>query len=135
MLKKTIKYTDYNGEEHEEDFYFNMNKFELTEMELSEKGGLAEHLSEIAKEEDGKSMIKFIKDFILKAYGVRSEDGRRFIKNEELSREFEQTEAFSELFMELATNEDAVTEFIKGIIPSSLGEELEKQLEASKSGN
>lgn len=117
MLKKTITYTDYNGVERTEDFYFNMNKAELMEMELSETGGLSTMLDKIAKTNDIPSIAKFFKGFILKAYGVKSEDGKRFIKSEELSKEFEQTEAYSILFMELATDDKKASDFINAIVP------------------
>ena len=119
MLKKTIKYTDYNGVEREEDFYFNLNKAELTEMELSHDGGLTGMIERIVKEQDSKEIIKVFKDLVLKAYGVKSDDGKRFIKNEEVRDSFAQTEAYSELFMELAMDADAATAFINGIIPEN----------------
>ena len=118
MLKKTIKYTDYNGKEREEDFYFNLTKAEVTEMELSEAGGLTTTIDTIVKTEDGKKMVAIFKDLILKSYGQKSEDGRRFIKNDELRDAFAQTEAFSELFMELSSNAEAAAAFVNGIIPN-----------------
>lgn len=117
MLKKTIKYTDFNGTEREEDFYFNLSKAEIMEMEMSTAGGFAEMLQNIVKAQDGPTIMKIFKDIILKAYGVKSPDGKRFIKSEELSTEFSQTEAYSVLFMELATDADAAGAFINGIIP------------------
>lgn len=119
MLKKTIKYTDYNGAQREEDFYFNLNKAELTEMELSHDGGLTTMIEKIVKEKDGKEIVKLFKDLVLKAYGVKSDDGKRFIKNDEVRDSFAQTEAYSELFIELATNADAATAFVNGIVPTS----------------
>lgn len=119
MLKKTIKYTDYNGVEREEDFYFNLNKAELTEMELSHDGGLTGMIERIVKEQDSKEIIKVFKDLVLKAYGVKSDDGKRFIKNEEVRDSFAQTEAYSELFMELAMDANAATAFVNGIIPEN----------------
>lgn len=120
MLKKTIKYTDYNGVEREEDFYFNLSKAEVTEMELSVEGGLSQMLENIVNSKDNKHIIKMFKDIILKAYGEKSEDGKRFIKSEELSKEFSQTEAFSELFVSLALNEEDAANFVKGILPADL---------------
>ena len=118
MLKKTIAYTDYNEIPREEDFYFNLSKAELTEMELSQDGGLTTMIEKIVKEKDVKEIIKVFKDLVLKAYGVKSDDGKRFIKNDEIRDSFAQTEAYSELFMELATNADAATAFVNGIIPA-----------------
>lgn len=117
MLKKTITYTDYNGNERTEDFYFNLTEAEIMEMEMSTAGGLAESIQRIVKAQDAPAIIKIFKDLVLKAYGVKSPDGKRFIKNASLREEFEQTEAYSKLFMELATDEDAAAEFVNGIVP------------------
>ena len=126
MLKKTITYTDYNGVEKTEDFYFNLSKAEIMEMELSTYGGLAEMIKRIIDAQDGPAIIKVFKDLILKAYGVKSPDGKRFIKSEELFTEFSQTEAYSNLFMELSTDADAASEFIKGIMPVEIPENATK---------
>ena len=117
MIKKTIKYTDYNNQEREEEFYFNLNKAELTEMEFSQSGGLTNLIERVVKEQNSKELIKIFKDLVLRAYGVKSDDGRRFIKNAEVRDSFAQTEAYSELFMELATNADAAADFVNGITP------------------
>ena len=119
MLKKTITYTDYNGNERTEDFYFNLTEAEIMEMEMSTVGGLAESIQKIVAAQDAPSMIKIFKDLVLKAYGVKSADGKRFIKNSAIREEFEQTEAYSKLFMELATDEDAAAEFVNGIVPEA----------------
>lgn len=124
MLKKTIKYTDYNGVEREEEFLFNLSKAELMEMEMGTTGGLAESIQKIVDAQDAPAIIKVFKDIILKAYGEKSADGKRFIKvdnsNIPLSIAFSQTEAYSKLFMELATDADAAANFIKGIIPNDI---------------
>lgn len=117
MLKKTITYTDYNGTERTEDFYFNLTKAEIAEMELEIPGGMTALIDKITKTKDTPSLVKMFKDLILRAYGEKSDDGRRFIKSKELKESFEQTEAYSELFMELASNADAASEFINGITP------------------
>ena len=121
MLKKTIAYTDYNGTQREEDFYFNLTKAELMEMEMSTSGGLAEMIQNIVKAQDAPAIIKIFKDLVLKAYGEKSLDGKRFMKVDEngtpLSIAFSQTEAYSNLFMELATNTEAASEFVNGIVP------------------
>lgn len=119
MLKKTITYTDYNGNERTEDFYFNLTEAEIMEMEMSTAGGLAESIQRIAAAQDAPSIIKIFKDIVLKAYGVKSADGKRFIKNSAIREEFEQTEAYSKLFMELATDENAAAEFVNGIVPAA----------------
>ena len=118
MIKKTIEYTDYNGVERKEDFFFNLTKAEVMEMEMSTAGGLAEMIQRIVAAQDQVAIIKVFKDLILKAYGVKSPDGKRFIKSKELSDEFAQTEAYSDLFMELATDADAAAKFVNGIIPA-----------------
>lgn len=118
MLKKTFTYTDYNGVERTEDHYFNLSKAELMEMELSTAGGLAEMINKIVAAQDAPAIVKVFKDLVLKAYGQKSADGRRFIKSKELADEFAQTEAYSQLFMELATDADAASKFVNGIVPA-----------------
>lgn len=120
MLKKTITYIDFDGNERTEDFYFNLSKAEIMEMELSMPGGMAQMLNKIVAAQDGEKIIKIFKEIILKAYGEKSPDGKRFIKSEELSTAFSQTEAFSQLFVELATNADAAAKFVNGIIPADI---------------
>lgn len=120
MIKKTIKYTDYNGVEREEDFLFNLSKAELMEMEMGTTGGLAETIQKIVASKDAPAIIKIFKDLVLRAYGEKSDDGKRFIKSKELSEGFAQTEAYSILFMELATDSDAAANFIKGIVPADM---------------
>ena len=119
MLKKRVKYTDYDGVEREEDFYFNLNKAEVTEMELSESGGLSVLLKKIIDEKDSKRIVTIFKDIVLKSYGVKSDDGKRFIKSQELREGFSQTEAYAEVFMELATDAKAATTFINSVMPNS----------------
>ena len=118
MLKKTITYSDYNGVERTEDFYFNLSKAEVMEMEMSTSGGLAEMITRVVSAQDTPSIVKIFKDLVLKAYGVKSPDGRRFMKSEELATEFSQTEAYSILFMELATDAKAAADFVNGVIPN-----------------
>lgn len=133
MLKKTIKYTDYNGVERNEEFLFNLSKAELMEMEMTTTGGLADKIQRIVDAQDVPSIIAIFKEIILKAYGEKSADGKRFIKVNDagvpLSIAFSQTEAYSQLFMELATDADAAASFIKGIVPGDINisdEELKK---------
>ena len=117
MLKKTITYTDYNGETRKEDFYFNMTRAEVTEMELSIEGGLSAMIQRVTEEKDVPAIIQIFKDLVLRSYGKKSPDGRRFIKSKELSEEFSQTEAYSDLFMELATDSAKAAAFVNGIMP------------------
>jgi hypothetical protein len=126
VLKKTITYEDFNGDTVSEDFFFHLSKAELVELELSHEGGLSDSLKRIIETQDGKSIIAEFKNIILGAYGQRSMDGKRFIKNQQLREEFESTEAYSVLFMELVTNADSAVEFINGVIPSGMGEEAAK---------
>lgn len=120
MLKKTISYTDYDGNERTEDFYFNLTKAELLEMALSTAGGLDKYIQKIAQTQDTVKLIELFKDIIIRSYGVKSDDGKRFIKNKEVTEEFIQTEAYSDLFMSLATDDNAAADFINGIIPKEL---------------
>ena len=124
MLKKTITYTDYDGNERKEDFYFNLNKAEIMEMEMSTSGGMAEMLQKIVDSQDAPAIIKAFKELVLKSYGQKSPDGKRFIKVDEngqpLSRKFAETEAYSNLFMELATDADAAAKFVRGIVPGDI---------------
>jgi hypothetical protein len=128
VLKKSITYNDYNGGTVTEDFYFNLSKAELIELELSHKGGLSESLKRIVASENGAEIIKEFKNIILTAYGKRSEDRKRFIKNQQLRDEFQSTEAYSVLFVELVTDVDAATDFVQGIMPEGLAESEQLEL-------
>ena len=118
MLKLTRTYNDFNGGTRTRDFYFNLTQAEVTELELSVDGGLIEMINRIVAAQDGKQIIAILKDIILRAYGEKSPDGERFIKNQELRDAFSQTEAYSDLFMELATDAKAAAAFVRGIIPA-----------------
>jgi hypothetical protein len=126
LLKKTITYTDFNDEEVSEDFFFHLSQAELIELEMSQEGGFSEALKRIIAAEDGKSIIKEFKNIILGSYGKRSPDGKRFIKNQAIREEFESSEAYSTLFMELVTNAEAAVAFINGVIPAKMMEEARK---------
>jgi len=130
MLKKTITYEDFNGVERKEDFYFNLSKAEIMEMQFGTVGGLDVMLQKIVDAKDVKSIMNTFKMLILKAYGVKSDDGRRFIKSEEIAKEFEQTEAYSILYMELATDDNAAAEFVNGIMPKDVVAEVSNQMKA-----
>lgn len=125
MLKKTINYTDYNGVEREEDFYFNLTEAEIAKMELSTVGGLAEMIKRVVSKQDVPAIIKIFEDLINKAYGEKSSDGKRFVKSPELSEAFMQTEAYSVMFMEMVTNAEKAAEFVNGIIPANAKTALE----------
>lgn len=117
MLKKTITFTDYNGIERTETHYFNLNKAELMTMQLKASGALDERIKKIVDAKDAPEIMSFFEELLEKSYGVKSEDGRRFIKSKELYEEFVQSEAYPELFMELISSDTAASDFIKGILP------------------
>lgn len=134
MFKKTIEYIDYNGEKRKEDFFFNLNKTELLEMQMSQDGGLHEYLMRIIEANDTPQIVEMFKKIILLAYGEKSADGRHFMKSDEIRKQFECTEAFSELFMELATDSNVAAEFINNLLPADVQanekeiKKLQKQL-------
>lgn len=119
MLKKTITYTDLNGEERSEDFFFQLRKSEMMELEASKRYGLSAAIEKAAKKAEGKDVVEAAKKIILTAYGEPSPDGKRFIKNDELRTEFYQSPAYDELFVELVTNAEALAEFIREVFPKS----------------
>lgn len=123
MFKKRIKYTDYNGNQREEDFYFNLTRSELTEMEFSSAGGLQNYIQKIIDAQSGQEIIAVMKDLIFKSYGEKSLDGKYFNKSKEISEAFSHTEAYDILFMELATDDKAAADFVNGIIPKATDNE------------
>lgn len=126
MYKKTITYTDYNDVERTEDFYFNLTEPELAELQTSTPGGYAAMIDKMVKAKDAASLISILKDLILKSYGVKSEDGKRFIKKPEYTEEFTQCPAYSELYMMLATDEKEASDFITKILPAKLAAKAAK---------
>lgn len=120
MLKKKITYTDYDGNERTEDFYFNLTKAEVVDMETGVDGGMQKMLEKIVAEKDNRRIMETFKEIVARAYGEKSADGKRFMKSRELSEAFMQTEAYSELFMELLTNATSASVFINGILPQEL---------------
>lgn len=125
MLKKTITFEDLEGNKLTEDFYFHLTKADIAEMELSEKGGLTDHVKKIIAAEDGPQLVALMKDLLVKTVGHRSEDGRRFIKNQAIIDDFVQSDAYSELFVELATNAESAAAFIRGVVPASMQEAVD----------
>lgn len=134
MFVKKITYTDYNGETRTEPFYFNLNKGELIKVQLSKNGGYETYLNRLIATEDQSEMIEVFETFIKMAYGVKSDDGKRFIKNQEVLDAFIQSEAYSELITELLSSDKASAEFFNGILPADLIAELAKEVK-TKEGN
>ena len=135
MITRTIPYTDYNGIQRKEKFYFDLTKFEATEIAVELPDGIIEELSEdgtnqqqtaihLMEKLGRKGVMDFIKKIVLKSYGVKSTDGRRFIKSEELSTEFSQTPAFSAFMMKLMTDDKEASSFINGVIPAELAAQM-----------
>ena len=124
MLAKKIKYVDYNGDDQERTFLFNLNKAEIAEMEMTTPGGLVNHINKITDAQNLPELTALFKTLILKSYGEKSSDGQRFVKSEELSTEFSETEAYSELFVELISNADAAANFVNGIVPTISNEQI-----------
>ena len=120
MFKKTVTYTDFNDVERTEDFYFNLTKAEVLEMQLSTAGGLSEMIQRVIDAKDTPQLVKIFKDLVLRAYGEKSPDGKRFMKSPEIAEAFAQTNAYSEIFMELATDDKAASAFVDGITPKGL---------------
>lgn len=124
MIKKTITYTDFNGGERTEDFYFHLTKAEIAKMEMSVNGGMAERIQRIVSAQDQPAIIEVFEDLIKKAYGVKTPDGRGFVKRKEDLEAFMATEAYSQLFMELATDADAGAKFVNGIVPADFRKQI-----------
>lgn len=119
MFKKTITFEDYDGNERTEDFYFNLDERDITKMELGTTGGLDQYIQKIAAEKDLPKIIELFEELIDASYGEKSADGKYFMKTAEALMKFKSTQAYSDLYMELATNEDAAAEFINGITPKA----------------
>lgn len=118
MLKERIDYVDFDGNRRSEDFYFNFTEAEIQEQNLKTPGGIKAKLEKIIQTQDQEKLVEYFKYLILESYGVKSDDGRRFIKSEELSKEFSQTGAYNKLFMTLSTNTEEAIRFCRGIIPN-----------------
>lgn len=120
MLKRNITYEDFNGDKVTDTHYFNLTRTEIVELEVGYDGGLEQTIKRITETKDYKSLIAEFKKLVLLSYGIRSEDGKRFIKSDILREEFSQTAAYDALFIELATDADAATLFVQGIIPKDM---------------
>ena len=120
MYVKEIEYTDFNGVSRKEKFYFNLTKAEILDMELGKTGGLTEYIQKILQAQDTPSIMSLFKTLLLKSYGVKSDDGRRFIKNDQVREDFEQTQAFSDLYMLLALDDNEASKFVNAIVPADM---------------
>ena len=132
MYKKTITYKDYNGEERTEDFYFHLNQAELTKMQLEIPGGLTGMIDRITQRKSGPDIMEVFNTLIEKSYGVKSPDGRKFVKSKEILDDFLQTEAYNVFFMELVTSADAASDFFNQIIPDMSAFEEKAKAEMAK---
>lgn len=120
MYVKEVEYTDFNGVVRKEKFYFNLTKAEILDMELGKTGGFTEYIKKVIEAQDTPTLMSLFKSLLLKSYGVKSDDGRRFIKNDQVREEFEQTQAFSDLYMTLALDDEEASKFVNGIIPADM---------------
>lgn len=132
MYKWTVTYKDFNDKERTEDFWFHLTEAELAIMNLSYEGGMEYRLNKIIRSDKPSEIIAMFQDILRRSYGVKSDDGRRFIKNDEVFADFEQTEAYSKIFVTLCTDAKRASEFATGIMPKDLAEEAEKAIEEGK---
>ena len=126
MLKETIKYSGFDGNEYEEDFYFNLTRSELVKLQTSMPGGLEQMIKNIIAAKDENALMSIFAKVIHLAYGEKSPDGKRFVKSEELADAFEQTLAYDNLFMELINDADKAAAFINGILPQDTTTEVKR---------
>ena len=132
MLKKTVTYSDYNGVERTETFYFHYTEAEILDMEMSTEGGFAERIQKIIDAKDQVSLMKLIKKFVVDAYGIKSEDGKRFIKNDKVKTEFLESPAYSKIWMELVMDDEVAADFVNNVIPSGMKGTLEGLIKAKE---
>ena len=123
MLKRTINFEDYDGNKRSAVYSFHLSKAELVEMEATHNGGMEQLIERISQTNDRQVLVGIFKDMILRSYGIR--EGDLFVKNDEVRASFTQSPAYSELFIELATNADAAAEFVKGILPTDMAEQID----------
>lgn len=129
MIKQDITYTNFEGEQETETLYFHLNKVELMEMQVSEKRGLAQYITDIQKAENNKEIFRLFKEIVLRAYGERSEDGKKFIKNERLREEFEGSLTYEELMVKLVTEADFAVKFVNGIMPAGMADQIAARMD------
>lgn len=132
MYVKEMEYTDFNGVVRKEKFYFNLTKAEILDMELGKTGGFTEYIKKVIEAQDTPELMSLFKALLLKSYGVKSDDGRRFIKNDQIREDFEQTQAFSDLYMLLALNDEEASNFVNGIVPADMQATEEQKVQFVK---
>lgn len=131
MVKETIKYIGFDDQEREEDFYFNLNKTELMEAELSVPGGLSVAFEKAMKAKNVAAVVFMFRDLLWRAYGEKTADGRGFHKSPQLTQAFVETPAYDKLFMELVTSEDKARVFLDNLMPKDLLAEAKKNAPAT----
>lgn len=132
MYVKELEYTDFNGVKRKEKFYFNLTKAEILDMELGKTGGLTEYIQKILEAQDTPAIMTLFKTLLLKSYGVKSDDGRRFVKNDQVREDFEQTQAFSDLYMLLALDDNEASKFVNSIVPEDMKVSDEQKAQFAK---
>lgn len=135
MIKITETYIDFNGVERTEDFFFHFTKAELLKMEMGVKGGLAEMVKRAAQTQDAPTIIKVFEDLVAKSYGVKTPDGRGFNKDPEVVKDFLQTEAYSQIFMRLATNDEEAAKFVNGVVPADMSKQAAAAIAEARANN
>lgn len=133
MIAKTLTYQDFDGNEITETFYFNLSKAELMEMQVSVDGGFDQLIKKVSEEKDPAKLLNLFKMFVLKSFGIKSDDGKRFIKNDAYTEAFTQTNAYSDLYMSLLSDTNAAIDFITGIVPDM--PELDQKIAEIKAQN
>jgi len=123
LLKKTVKYKDFDGNEREEDLYFHLSKVDIIKLEVSHKGGLKASIEAIMAAEDGETIMKEMEGILKMSYGKKSPDGRKHVKNDEIWEDFVSSNAYEAFFMELVLNADLSAQFIQNVVPADLVEE------------
>lgn len=128
MLKKTIEFEDFNGNNRKEDHYFNLTKSEIMKMEMSTKGGMTEMINNIIASQDTPAILKIFEDLVAASYGRKSLDGREFEKSEEIFNKFKSSNAYDNLFMELISDPKKAADFFNGLVPKDLAEKVQEEM-------
>lgn len=119
MYKKELTFKDYDGKQRTETLLFHLNEVELVDIEV-DKGpkGMLGYLENIQKTENTAEAVRFIKDLLRKSYGIKSDDGRQFIKSDAIWDDFSQTAAYPAMFALLVQSEVELEAFITGLPPA-----------------